>query len=60
MKEQILDLVDGMRCAQQKIRECKVQRERLVVQIAELEAAIAYQGKSAKEYEQRLDAVLAG
>lgn len=59
MKEKILSLVDSIRCAEQKIRECKAQREPLMAKVAGLNEAISYQegvlGRSAQE----LDLILA-
>lgn len=58
MKEKILSLVDSMRCAEQKIRECKAQREPLMVKVAELDKAISYQEAVLKRNDQDLDAAL--
>lgn len=58
MKEKMLSLVDAMRCAEQKIRECKAQREPLMAKVAELNEAISYQEAVLNRNDQDLDVAL--
>lgn len=58
MKEKMLSLVDAMRCAEQKIRECRAQRESLMAKVAELNEAISYQEGALGRSTQELDLLL--
>lgn len=58
MQEKIMAIVDGIRCAEQKIGVCRTERDALSARIASLDEAIAYQMDSKRRYEQDLTALL--
>ncbi len=58
MKENVIAIVEGIQCAEQKIKYCKAQKISLLAKAEELDSAIAYQEKSKLGYERALEDIL--